>query len=121
MTSRPGAGADLGEVFGEGDIAYPVKPILDRPLASDDLGQPGGADVVEGQVGDGVDGFALPSPSSGGSSAAGDPDGQLGVGEGDPAVLGVDDGQVQGAGFEPSVPVLGGLIGHRDIAPREPG
>ncbi len=39
---RTVAGTDLGEVFGEGDVADPVQPILDAPVGSEGVGELGG-------------------------------------------------------------------------------
>ena len=51
------AGADLGVVFGEDDVADPVQPVFDGPVPADGVGDLVGAGVVPGQVGDGIDGF----------------------------------------------------------------
>ena len=39
---RAGAGADLGSVFVVGDVADPVEPVLDLPVAADPRGEFGG-------------------------------------------------------------------------------
>jgi hypothetical protein len=44
-----GAGADLGGVLGEGDIAYVVQR-LDGPVPAQQVGQAGGAGLVEGRL-----------------------------------------------------------------------
>jgi hypothetical protein len=41
---RAGAGADLGVVLGEDDVADPVQPILDVPVPADRAGELVGAD-----------------------------------------------------------------------------
>ena len=52
------AGADLIVVLSKGHIAYQVQAVLDGPVLADRVGELGGGDVVVGQVGDRVHGFA---------------------------------------------------------------
>ncbi|HET6748206.1 MAG TPA: hypothetical protein VFL71_03010 [Actinomycetes bacterium] len=47
---RRGPGAELGGVFCEGDVAHLVQSVLDRPVAADEVGQPGGAGLRMGQA-----------------------------------------------------------------------
>ena len=58
--SGGGAGADLGGVLGEGDIADVVQR-LDAPVAADPVGQAGGVGLGGGEVGDRVDGDGTPA------------------------------------------------------------
>src|SRR4051812_2840810 len=71
---RAVAGPYLGVGFCEHDIADPVQSVLDRPVPADDLGEVLGADLVEVQVGDRVDGLAVPAAGggTGGASTADD-------------------------------------------------
>ena len=59
--SRSVSGADLAEVFGEGDVADPVQPVLDAPVGPGRVGEPGWADLVMAQVGDCGGGFRCAS------------------------------------------------------------
>ena len=52
--TRGGAGADLGGILGEGDIAEVVQR-LDAPVAPDPVGQAGGAGLGGGEAGNRVD------------------------------------------------------------------
>jgi hypothetical protein len=56
----PASGADLGAVLIEAQVAYPVQPVLDAPVAADDGGELGRAGLGHAQGGDGVAGFAGP-------------------------------------------------------------
>ena len=49
------AGTDLGAVFVEGHIAYPVQAILDAPVRAERVGELLCVGRVEAQVGDRVD------------------------------------------------------------------
>ena len=40
---RAGLGADLGGVLAEGHVPDVVQPVLDRPVAAEVVGEPGGA------------------------------------------------------------------------------
>lgn len=74
MTAGPVAGADLGQVLGEHNVADPVQAVLDMPVPADDLGEAVGGDVVEPEAGDGVDRLGGPFLRvGGGASAADDP------------------------------------------------
>src|SRR3954468_18826894 len=80
-----GAGADLGQVFGEGDVADPVQPVLHVPVPADDVGELLGADVGEAEAGDRVDRLGRPLLGAADrASTPDDPGGQAGVGEPDP-------------------------------------
>jgi hypothetical protein len=68
-------------------------------MALDDRGELVGADVVEAEVGDGVDGLGMPAAAGGGggcvrAALAGDLSGEPGVRECDP---GLDGGELEGA------------------------
>jgi hypothetical protein len=39
---RAGPGAQLGGVLGEGHIPHPVQAVLDRPVPTEQVGEPGG-------------------------------------------------------------------------------
>src|ERR1035438_7468750 len=55
-------GADLGAVLIEVQVADPVQPVLDPPVATDDRGEPGGAGLGDGQGSDRAAGFPGPFP-----------------------------------------------------------
>jgi hypothetical protein len=101
----PVAGADLAVVLGEDDVADPMQPVLDVPVPADYLGELVGADVVEAQVGDRVDGLGVPPSGASRSAAAGELDRQAGMRESDP---GADRGEFQRPGLASAV---GGLAG----------
>ena len=58
---RSVTGPDLGEVFGEGDVADPVQPVLDAPVCAERVGELGGGGLGQGQVGDCVDRLGAPA------------------------------------------------------------
>jgi hypothetical protein len=58
------AGADLGGVLTEGDVAKAVQR-LDRPVPAQQVGQAGGAGQLEREAGDGIHGHGLPPPTPG--------------------------------------------------------
>lgn len=120
---RGSAGADLGQVLGEGDIADPVQAVLDLPVPADPGGELGGAGLVGGQVGDGVDGLGAPAavfagPGRDRAGAAGELDGLGGVRELDP---GRDGDDLECADLAAPVPGFGAAVCGLDIAPRELG
>jgi hypothetical protein len=55
------AGAQLIGVLAEGDVTDVVQAVLDRPVATDKVGQSGGVGLGVGQAGDGVDDDGAPS------------------------------------------------------------
>jgi hypothetical protein len=68
-----GAGADQGGVLSEGGVTD-VAQRLDRPVAAQQVGQPGGAGLLEREAGDRVDGHS-PKPPGAGVKVAGLADG----------------------------------------------
>jgi hypothetical protein len=56
-----GAGAGLGAVLTEGDVAD-VAQRLDRPVPPQQVGEPGGAGLLEREAGDGIDGHGREPP-----------------------------------------------------------
>ena len=80
-----GPGPDLGGVLGEGHIADVVQAVLDRPVPTDEVGEPGGAGLGEGEAGDRVHGHRPPPPTAQVADPAGDLDDLGGVGEPEPA------------------------------------
>jgi hypothetical protein len=59
-----GAGADLGGVFTEADVAD-VAQRLDLSMPAQQVSKPGGAGQVEREAGDRIDGHGLPPPRRG--------------------------------------------------------
>lgn len=117
-----GAGANLGVVLGEHDVADLVQPVLDRPVSADELGELDGADVAEGQVRDGVDGFGAPAAGAATTSAAGDLGGEAGVWERNPRPDRTGDGgELEAARLDPSVPALSGVVQDGNLSPGQPG
>jgi hypothetical protein len=80
MVRGGGAGADLGGVLGEGNIAD-VMQRLDAPVASQVVGEAGGVGLGGGEVGDRVGGHGAPPPAGKRPDSAGDADRLGGVGE----------------------------------------
>jgi hypothetical protein len=107
-----GAGAGLGGVLGEGDIAEVVQR-LDAPVPPEPVGQAGGAGLGGGEVGDRVHGHGPPAQLVERADPAGDPQGLGGVGE----VQAGDGGDLQAAGLDPAVAAVAGVVGDRDLVP----
>jgi hypothetical protein len=59
-----GPGAQPGGVLGEGHIPDPVQAVLDRPVPTDEVGQPGGVGLGVGEAGDRVDDHGPPPPGA---------------------------------------------------------
>src|SRR5664279_3689127 len=108
------AGADLAVVFGEGDVADPVQPVLDVPVAADDVGDLVGSDLALVQVGDRVDGLGAPPFAVERSATTCHLDGEAGVREAD---ADTHCGGLHGARFGPSVPLAAGHVDGRDLTP----
>jgi hypothetical protein len=106
------AGADLGGVLGEGDIAE-VMHRLDGPVPPDEIGQPGGAGLGEAEAGDRVDGYRPPSLGPEGPGLAGDLEDLSGVGEAEVA----DGDDLEGAMLDAAVAAVAGGIRYRDQVP----
>lgn len=105
-----------GVVFGEGDVMSVQG--LDLPVPTDPGGELGGACLVWGQVGDGVDGLGAPAPATGRwAGAAGDLDGLGCVREGDSVVVGVDGDHLDGADLASAVTALGAAVADRYLPP----
>jgi hypothetical protein len=85
MTLGPRAGPDLGAILGEGDIADVVQAVLDRPVPSEVVSEPGRAGLLEGEAGDRVDGHGPPPPGAQVADLAGDLDDLGGIREPEPA------------------------------------
>ena len=105
---------DLGEVFGEDDVADPVQAIFDTPVGAGDVGEFGSAELVLGEVGDHVDGFGVPASAAKWPALPGDLGCGLCVREAD---AGGDGSELDGAGLGPAVALAAGDIDRRDVAP----
>jgi hypothetical protein len=57
---RAGPGPDLGGVLGEGHVADVVQAVLDRPMPTQQVGEPGGAGLGVGQARNRVDDHGPP-------------------------------------------------------------
>jgi hypothetical protein len=99
------AGADLGGVLGEGDIAEVVQR-LDAPVTPDPVGQAGRAGLGGGQVGDRVHGHGAPAPAGKRPDPAGDPQRLGGVGE----VQAIHGGDLEPAELDPAVATVAGVV-----------
>jgi hypothetical protein len=113
---RAGAGADLAGVLGEGGIPKVVER-LDRPVPTQQVGQPGGAGLVEGEAGDRIDGHGPPSPGPKLAGPAGDLDDLRGVRE--PEV--VDGDGLEGAQLDATVAAVAGAVSDGDAIPGQTG
>src|SRR5215217_3449304 len=112
-----GPGPHLGGVLGEGHIPHPVQAVLDRPMPADEVGQPGGAGLGEGEAGDGVDDHGPPPSGAEVSDLAGDLDDLGGVRE--PEVVHGDG--FEGAQLDAAVAAVAGAVQHRDAMPGQAG
>jgi hypothetical protein len=88
---------------------------LDAPVAAHVVGQAGGACLGGGEVGDRVDGHGPPLVASKWPDSAGDAQRLGGVGE----VQACDGGDLQAAGLDAAVAAVAGVVGDRDVAPRQ--
>ena len=77
------AGADLGQVFSEGDVADPVQR-LDLPVPAYRLGDQISPCLTPAQAGDGIDRLRAPAGRADRSAASLDLDGKAGVRKPDP-------------------------------------
>jgi hypothetical protein len=111
---RAAAGADLGGILGEGDVADVVQG-LDGPVPPDEVGEAGRAGLLERQAGDRLDGHGLEPPGAGLQIAglAGDLQDLRHVGEAD--VVDADD--LEGAHLDAAVAAVAGAVQHRDAVP----
>jgi hypothetical protein len=98
------AGADLGGVFGGGDIAQVIQR-LDGPVPAQQVGQAGGAGLVEGKAGDRIHDHGPPTVGVKATGLAGGLDDLGGVRK--PEVA--DGDRVEGARLDAAV--AGGLVG----------
>ena len=80
------AGAYLGEVFSEGDVADPVQLVLDLPVPADPAGELGGLSLPGWQRRDSVRGLGVPVAGGQATGSAGDLDRLLAWGKASPAV-----------------------------------
>jgi hypothetical protein len=102
---RAGAGADLGGVLGGGGVPKVVER-LDRPVPTEQVGQPGGAGLLEGEAGDRIDDHGPPPPGPKLASPAGDLDDLRGVQD-----LEVVDGDgLEGAQLNAAVAAVAGVV-----------
>jgi hypothetical protein len=74
---RAGPGAQLGGVLGEGHIPHPAQAVLDRPVPTEQVGEPGGASLSVGRAGDRVDDHGPPPSGAKVAGLAGDLDDPL--------------------------------------------
>ena len=115
--SGSGAGADLGSVFVVGDVADPVQPVLDLPVAADVSGQLSGAGLVGGEAGDALGDLlagALPVQAA---DVAADPEHLCRMWEAD-CGLGGDGSDAGGALLGAPVPAVEVDVLGREVADR---
>ena len=112
---RDGARADLGGVLGEGHVTDVVHAVIDHPVPTQEVGEPGRAGLGEGEAGDRLDGHGVPPPSAGVQVAglAGDLEDLGGVGE--PEM--VDRDGLEGADLDAAVAAVAGAVQLGDQAP----
>jgi len=114
---RAAAGAQLGDVLGEGHGTDVVQAVLDRPVPWQEVGEPGGAGVGMGEAGDRVHHHGPPPSGAKLAGGAGDLDDLGGVREaevvhGD----GLEDAQLHSA-----VAAVAGTIQLGDAMPGNAG
>ena len=110
------AGSDLRMILCVGDIADPVQPILDVPVAAQPVGDVAGLGVGGRERGDGVDDFGVACAVLGVGDGAGQLQHLDGLGEADAAV---DLGGLQHAFGGAAVAVLDAGVEDRDLFPGE--
>ena len=115
LRGRPSA--DLGPVFVEGDVAHVVDPVLDGPVPADDLGELGWFDLVEVEVGEGVDGLGLDLAAARSTSSS-HADGLPGVRERQPSRR---SDHLDRAGLDTTMTGVRAGEGHVHVLPRQCG
>ena len=88
---------------------------LDAPVPTDPVGQADGMGLGGGEAGDRVHRHGPPPPSGKRPDPAGDPQRLGGVGE----VQAGDGGDLQAAGLDAAVAAVAGVVGDRDVPPRQ--
>jgi hypothetical protein len=110
------AGAELGGVLGEGDIADMMQR-FDRPVPTQQVGQAGGTGQLEGEAGDRIHGHGPPSGGVQVAGLAGDLEDLGGVRE--PEVADAD--HLEGAQLDAAVAAVAGAVGPGHAVPRQAG
>jgi hypothetical protein len=94
-----------------------VQAVLDRPVATQQVGEAGGAGLGEGEADDRIDGHGPPSAGPKLAGLAGDLDDLGGVREPDV----VDGDGLEGAQFNAAVAAVTGAVQHGDAMPGQAG
>jgi hypothetical protein len=113
ITCGPVPVRNWGSVLGEGHVPDVVQAVLDRQLPPDEVGEPGGAGLGEGEAGDRGDDHGPPPPPAKVAGLAGDLADLRGVPEGEPA----DGDGLEGAEPDPAVRPVAGAVQDRDVGP----
>jgi len=94
-------------------VAFPVVPVLDRPVAADGLREPGGASLLGFETGDEVAGFAFKLGAFPFGPLAGAADELASAGKGADVLIQIDPGEA--AALDPAVvffPVADPFVGN---------
>jgi hypothetical protein len=114
---RAGPGPDLGGVLGEGHVADVVQAVLDRPMPTQQVGEPGGAGLGVGQARNRVDDHGPPPPGAKVAGLAGDLNDLRAVREPEPT----DRDRLEGAQLDPAVRAVAGAVQDGHPVPGQPG
>jgi hypothetical protein len=115
---RAGSGAHPRAVLSEGHIPHVVQAAFDRPVPTDEVGQPAGAGLGVGEAGDRVDDHGPPSSDWGAQveGLAGDLDDLRDVREPEPA----HRDHLEGAQLDAAVRAVAGAVQHGHLPPGQP-
>ena len=102
-----------GVFFPQAGVAFPVVPVLHRPVAADGLREPGGASLLGFETGDEVAGLAFKLSAFPFGPLAGAPDELARAGKGADVLIQIDPGEA--AALDPAVvffPVADPFVGN---------
>jgi hypothetical protein len=100
-----------------GHIPHPVQAVLDRPVPTQEVGEPGGAGLGEGEAGDRVHDHGPPPSGAKLAGGAGDLEDLGGVRKAEV----VDGDGLKDAQLDPAVGAVAGAVQYGDVVPRQVG